>query len=364
MAFQIKTFTAIVASMLNHARATTTKITDWSIGSGARTLVEAPAIEIEELYIQFFNGLREAIPVATFNSFNFTKLPKAYAHGFVTVVADTPPADNETYPIGTEFLTEDGRSYLSTDAVTWVAEEDSARFPVSAAAAGLAYNVSAGAINSSPVFGAGYSVSNATIANGRDDETDEERSARFAEFVASLSGSSVVACMYKAKSATVLDDDGNIYEYVTRIGIKEDPGYVKYYIYSSAGAPSDELLANAQRLIDGWRDELTGARNPGARAGGVRVDVLPMIERAVDFSASIGMLAGYSLTAGVIQDLEGVYADALASTEAGDVLRIGNLEADLLTVTGVRSVVPDATSNIVCDVFEVLVPGAVTFTPL
>ena len=83
--FQIKDFVSISAGSINHARAVTDKVTDWAPGSVARTLIEAPAVEIEELYLQMFLGLRDAIPVATFKSFGFEKLPAARAQGWVTV---------------------------------------------------------------------------------------------------------------------------------------------------------------------------------------------------------------------------------------------------------------------------------------
>lgn len=51
MAFQIKDFASIVASQINHARAVSDKITDFQPGSVARTIMEAPAVEIEELYL-------------------------------------------------------------------------------------------------------------------------------------------------------------------------------------------------------------------------------------------------------------------------------------------------------------------------
>jgi hypothetical protein len=38
MAFQIKNFVSIVAAMVNHMRATQDKITDFNVGSVARTL--------------------------------------------------------------------------------------------------------------------------------------------------------------------------------------------------------------------------------------------------------------------------------------------------------------------------------------
>lgn len=362
--FQLKDFASITASMLNHARATTKKITDWLPGSVARTIIEAPAVEIEEFYIRLFLGIREAIPVATFKSFGFDKLPAAYARGFVSVSTDTPPATDLLIPLGTEFTTDDGRKYFSTEAVTWLAGEDSVRIPVVAAAAGLAYNVSVGAITGSPFFDETFTVSNSAISNGRDVETDSEREARFAEYIASLSRGTVPACLYAARSATVLDEDGNISEYVTRVGINELAGHVRIYIYSSGGVASDALLANGQRLIDGWRDPDTNEIIPGYRAGGVRVDILPIQERAVPWTAAVEMLSGYELDAAVIQSLEDTYVDLLSTVQPGDVLHVGTIESALSGVTGVKRVVPSSTSNIICDVFEALVPGTFTITEL
>jgi hypothetical protein len=48
--FQLKNFTSIAGAMINHMRGTQSDITDFVIGSKARTLVEAPAIEMDELY--------------------------------------------------------------------------------------------------------------------------------------------------------------------------------------------------------------------------------------------------------------------------------------------------------------------------
>ena len=51
MPFQIKDFASITAGMLNHARSVTSKITDFQPGSVARTIMEAPAVEVEELVL-------------------------------------------------------------------------------------------------------------------------------------------------------------------------------------------------------------------------------------------------------------------------------------------------------------------------
>lgn len=364
MAFQIKDFTSIVASILNHMRGTQKKVTDFQPGSVARTLIEGPAVEVEELYMQMFIGLREAIPVATFLSFGFDKLPMRRAHGFVSVAADEPLEEDRLIPEGTVFTAIDGRTYTSTAIVTWEQGSSVIRIPVQADSNGLAGNIAGGLITESSLFGDGFTISNPAIESGRDAETDDEREARFADFVASLSRGTVVACTYAAKSATVLDEDGNIYEYVTRVGLVEDPGFVRIYVYSSRGLASAELLTTAQRIIDGWRDETTGQITPGYRAGGVRVDVMRMNERAVPLSIAVQMLPGYELTSSVEQQLGDTYGTMLAGVQPGEVLYLGTVIDELLTVASVKRVVPQTNENIVCGAFETLIPGVFTVSAL
>lgn len=362
--FQIKDFASITAAIINHMRGTQKKVTDFQPGSVARTLVEGPAVEVEELYLQMFTGLREAIPVATFLSFGFDKLPARRGHGLVSVSVETPLAEALVVPLGTIFTSEDGRTYTSTAAVTWQAGTTMVRIPVQADVVGLDGNVAAGVVTSSPSFDDSYTISNLAIENGSDAETDSEREARFAEFVASLSRGTIPACTYAAKSALVLDSDGAIYEYVTRIGVTESPGYVRIFIYSSRGVPTDQLLVNGQTIIDGRRDPVTGVITPGYRSGGVRVDVLAMVEREVPFSIAVEMFPGYTLNSTVIQQLSDVFAAVVAGVEADDILYVGTIVDELLSVQGVKKIVPSSDENIICGAHETLVAGTFTATPL
>lgn len=363
MPFQIKDFASIVAAQINHARGVTTKITDFQPGSVARTLMEGPAVEVEELYIQMLLGLRDAIPVATFLSFGFGRLPAARALGFVSVSASSAPTAPIEIPAGTVFTAVDGRIYTSTDAVTWSAGTI-VRVPVMSSMVGAIGNVAEGVITSSALFGSDYTVSNSEISTGRDIEVDLEREARFADFVAALSRGTVAACSYGASQARVLDADGNIFEYVTRQGLFEQPGHVAIYLYSSRGAPSSDLIAVGQKIIDGSRDEVTSAATPGYRAAGIRVDVLPMVERAVPLSIKVEMLAGYELTSAVQQQMGDIYAAALNDIQPGTTLYLGTMIDLLLAADGVKSIVPVTTSNIQCAVNEVLTAGTLTTAAL
>ena len=366
MAFQIKDFASIVAAQINHGRAVTDKISDYAPGSVARTLIEAPAIEVEELYLQMFLGLRDAIPVATFQSFGFEKLPAKRAFGYVSVSTSAPLVAPISVPAGTKFTTAAGASYSSTAAVTWAAGSSLVRIAVQADVTGVAGNVAPGVINSSGLFPAssGFTVGNALIANGADAEGDAEREARFRDYIRSISGGTLDACRYAAGSAVVLDADGNIDKFVTRIGLTEIPGRVTIYIYSNRGVAQSDLLSAAQILIDGERDNNTETLFAGARCAGVRVDVLAMAERGVSASIRVGMLQGFALSSAVIQSLNDIYGTALRDIGAGETLYLGALIEQLLAVPGVAQIIPVTTENITCAASEALVPATLTIAAL
>jgi hypothetical protein len=366
MSFQIKDFLSIVAGQLNHARAVTDKVTDWAPGSVARTIIEAPAVEIEQLYLQMFLGLRDAIPVATFQSFGFDRLPAKRAFGYASVASAAALTQPVAIPAGTVFTTDGGASYASTLDVTWAVGSTLVSVPVQADVAGSSGNISANTITGCSLFptSSGYTIGNSLIDNGADAETDAEREARFADFVSSLSRGTITACLYAAKSATVLAGDGTIDEYVTNWGCTERPGRVSIFIYGNRGVASTALLTAAQRKLDGWRDDVTDEIVPGYRAGGVRVDAIAMSERSVAFSCRVRMLDGYTLTSAVRQQLSDIYGSTIRSVASGSTLYQGTLVDRMLAASGVVEIVPVGTANIVCAPSETLAPGVLTINSL
>lgn len=83
MAFQVKKFNSIVASMINWISSATDKITDFNPGSVVRTIIEAVAMELEELYYQLLVAVEEAIDEAIYRTFNFPRNPPRKATGEV-----------------------------------------------------------------------------------------------------------------------------------------------------------------------------------------------------------------------------------------------------------------------------------------
>lgn len=355
---------SITLGQINHTKSVTDKVTDFQPGSVVRTLMEASAVEIEQLYLQMFLGLRDAIPVSAYLSFGFGTLPAKVAHGYVSVSVATALGADLLIPAGTAFLNASGLRYLSASAVTWASGTTVVRIPVNAEAAGLAYNAAVGTITTSPFFDPSYTISNAKIANGSDVETDDERQTRFTEFVKSLSSGTVIAVTNAAKTASILDIDGNISECVTRVGLEEIVGSVSVYIYSSAGTPSTALITAAQLLMDGSRNDDLGTITPGARPAGVPVTVYAMAERSVPMAIQVKLLSGYTLTPAMQQSIGDLYTTAIAAILPGTTVYLNTVLDQLLAVTGVDYIVPVVAANITCAASEVLKAGALTITTL
>lgn len=362
--FQIKDFASITASMLNWMRATQTKVTDFNVGSVARTLVESPAVEIEELYQQYFIGLREAIPVATFLSFGFDKLPPATAVGVVNIAQADAREESLLIPEGTVFTSVDGREYSSIEDVTWEVGDTYVRVRIQSSLPGSVGNVDAGSITSSSFFDDTVTIINQALTTGKDIETDAEQEARFADFIASLSRGTNEAIRYVARRAMIMSDDGWIEEYAVRVGLTEIPGRTTVYLYSSIGTPSDELIEQCQRAIDGYHDTETGLIVPGYRPAGVQVDVVSMAEREINLSAGVVMLPGRTLSDEVTQSLRNIFDSVILATLPGDTLYISELTELMLAVPSVKQVVIASTENIICQQNEVLIPGALTVSAL
>jgi uncharacterized phage protein gp47/JayE len=216
VAFQIKPFSDIVISMMNWMKGTQTLVTDFNEGAIARTMVEAPAAELDELYQQMLNGLIEAIPVATYNSFQFGALPANDASGLVRV-AITSSAQPQTISAGSVFSFAGGTvTYTSQADVTIPAGNTYGDVLVAANATGSAGNIATiEAFTLTPTPNGFVSAANlAPIINGYDAETESARQLRFNAFIASLPRGTPVALTYGLSTVQLTDALGNVTEKV------------------------------------------------------------------------------------------------------------------------------------------------------
>lgn len=114
MAFEIKTFDEIGEAMVNKLAQSTSKISDFSVGSVARAIVETVAVQVEENYQQLFEKYSSQFTSTAQGSdldalgvpFGITRREAVKAGGSSLVLsASTAPAQDVYVPVGTVVTT-------------------------------------------------------------------------------------------------------------------------------------------------------------------------------------------------------------------------------------------------------------------
>lgn len=368
--FGTKNFLSIVAGMVNQMKGVTTKITYFSTGAVSRTMVEACAEEIDELYQKMLQGLVDAIPVAVYLAFNFNLLLASAANGIVTLTLDATVTSDTIIPAGTQVAT-DGRAKTYNTLVDAVipAGQLTVSVGVACTVTGVAGNIGSGEITQIIGGAPNLSVTNAAaFTNGTEDETDDQRRLRFNQFIDSLSRGPLNSIEYGLKLASITDPgSGIITERVTnaiavelyRISSDNPLGYVDAYIYNGGSGATPALVTAAQGIIDGFIDTL-GNLIPGFKAAGVivRVHAVTLITQAVTMHlrTSDGTLSAEQDAA-----VRLAMADYFASIKIGGTLWRSKLEAAALTVDGIIDArVPTPTGDVTPLYSQLLVPGVFT----
>lgn len=371
MAFQIKDFASIAASCINWMRSTQKKVTDFSVGSVARTMVEAPAVELEELYMRMFIGLKEAIPVAIYRSFDFAKLVATPASGLVRVTI-TAQASEVVIPANTQFIPEGfGVTFVSQSDVVIPAGSTQVDVSVLASTPGVIGNVTAGTAfdPTQDITGFVSAVSLYTFSSGSDDETDDQQKIRFAAYIATLNRGTLAALRYGLSLANVLDASGNVAERVRYNRIVEpwldDPlqpvALVKAYIHNGSTGASSALLARAQEVIDGYYDA-NGNPVAGWKAAGVKVEMIAATTQTEGVTGQLTIADGYQQAA-VVAEVEAEITDYIAQLSIGDDVLVSEIIAAAMNVDGVINFIPsDPLIDIIVPDTAKAMPGTITLT--
>lgn len=372
MAFQLKDFVSIAASIINHAKATQNTLTDFNVGSVARTMLEAPAVEIEELYQQMWNGLQESIPVSVFNSFDFTAIDARSATGLIRLSA-TSNTSNVVIPGGTVFTSKDSLKlrFASVLDTTLAAGSTYVDVKVVAAVPGLSGNVDIGTnFDVSPNVAGFVSAESVNgFIDGMDAESILERKARFVEYVSTLARGTAAALRYGAKTAKIYDASGFVIEEVKGSAVIEPwltdntqtPGLVNLYIYNGSDGASGTLLGQVSKVIDGYYDT-SGNPVAGWKAAGVKVVVAAATLVSVAVTGVITVDSGYS-AATVKEAVSDAISAYIAGLEIGaDVIQseIVALGMGVEGVTNFRVTIPSADTVIAINAKAVV--GTFTLT--
>jgi hypothetical protein len=369
MAFQIKDFTSIVASMINWMKGTQTTITDFNIGGIARTLVEAPAAEIDELYQQMFQGLKEAIPVATYNSFNFSALTASPATGLIRTYVTSSTTVN-TIAAGTVFSFVGGTVSYTVENDTPVAAGNTyADVLVTAGTSGSTGNIAAGqSFTAQPAIANFVSATNlSAFINGSDAETDDARQIRFNAYISSLSRGTPAAIEYGLKTTQLTDTSGNVIEQVVSAQVTEPyesdanqpMGLVVCYIHNGVGGTSTALVTQAQNVVAGYTDS-SGNKIPGWKSAGAHVTVSAATEQTVAVTAALSVETGYDKPTLVALANSAIFT-YIQGLPIGTNCVFAELIALVMGIDGVSNFVPSApTADVVPAANVKLMPGTIT----
>lgn len=369
--FQVKNFISIVASMVNRMRTTTTAFSDYNVGGVARTLVEAPAQEIDELYQQMLHGLVEAIPVSVYLTFNFPLLPPI-AGSTLLLFTITSSAQDTLIAAGIVFTTPGSPvTFVSTADVIIASGSTTGNVPVAATTAGTVGNLASdAAFTPAPQTSTFVSATNlAAIINGQDQETADQRKLRFGRYIQALARGTLAAVEYGLSTTSLVDANGNVIERVQFAQVVEPfvtdssqpVALINYYIHNGVGSTSDALLARAVVILAGYVDD-GGNKVPGWKAAGVKAIGFKATETAVAVTGVLTTADGFDPNSLVAQVRTIIFTYLIGIPLDAPYIH-AELYALIMAVPGVLNWVPSApTADIAATSGVKLMPGTITVT--
>jgi hypothetical protein len=362
--FRSKDFLSLIDGMILTARAHTERVTDYNAGSVARTLLEAPGLEVDALYQAMVLNLLDAIPVAIYQGFSFTALPAMAAAGFVVFTLAAPVLTVTTIPAGTVLRAPGLLTSYQTQADGVIAiGATTVTVAIACTETGAIGNALTNTVIASEAAINDLTLTNPEpISGGRGMETADERRLRFIRYIQSLARGTVASLYYIARMGQVTALNGLVMERAERVAIEETPGHVNCWVYNGRGNTSAALLADISGEIEGYWDELTQQFIPGYRPAGMRVDVHAMIEQPVNVQMELDVAATYRTSTLVTQASDAIKATILLE-EALGLLRPAELINSVLLlphIDGARLIAPTQSLPVAAN--RALVPGVITIT--
>jgi len=334
MAIEPKTRIEIFDDMQAYLQSLASNLTDYNDGSILKSILDAPAAEMEQLW----NALNVAFTAAYVSTatgddldnkvgdFGLDRNNATYASGYVTFGRSTAFNQDFTIPSGTVVQTAStstvpGIQFETTELVTLPANQlNVSSVPIRAVASGATGNTSAGQITviSSPPAGIETVTNPAATAGGTDEESDADLRARVPLYLSSLARGTK-----DALEAAALAVDG-----VSSVSISENdptPGWVQVYVADSAGTATDEMIEDVQAQMEDYR--------PVA----VMVQVRAPIIQYINVDSWIDVSGGYS-DSNVLANVRTAVTTFLSRQKLGEPVYRSKLIEAIVDVDGVDSV--------------------------
>lgn len=337
MSYEPPTLEYLVSKAIQYYTGTTSRITDFNVGSKIRTLFEATGIMLQEIAKDFYDELATAIATAVYNSFQFDRLGPTKAYGEVTFSLKSPATADVVIAAGSQVKVPQTSKIYSVvnDAIIPTGQSESAVL-VQALSSGTVFNAAARTINEMVTAIDGISsVSNTKpLITGSDPETDKERQERFTRYIKSLARGTDAALEYAATTTALYDNNGFVVERVVKAQvIKVATSYLRLYVHNGQGSTSDSLVVEAAKIIHGYLNN-QGNKVPGYKAAGDTVDVFKATEQGVSVKIGILPKTGYTLS-DITDAVIAAAHNYFASLDIGTPMLRNSLLTAIKGVTGV-----------------------------
>jgi hypothetical protein len=345
----VKKFKDILRDMVTWLALTNTKVTNFTVGSVARSIMEAVAIEIESLYY-FIQSKFEALQEnSIYNSFGFQKRPPTPSTGTVTVNFNQALSQSVLFPTGAQFYTVpiDGQTiyFASTQDVIANIGSRTVNIPVQCTQAGTIGNVPSytirRAVQNTPVMGDIYNASR--FFTGAPEESKEERKKRFSTFVRGIARATPDALTYGCLQVTN----------VAGVIIQEGIGMVYVYAHNADGDLTDQMKTDLTTALYNYR------------AAGIMSFVNGVTKKPIDLNIQVLINPGYNTDTILfkVEDLVTVYLSKFTVSKSlikADLIRY-IMEIDKEAISNINI---DLTADVVVATQELIRPGSINVTEM
>jgi uncharacterized phage protein gp47/JayE len=349
MGFEIIKAETRTASMIEWFSGICSTITDFLPGSKIRSKFETIAVEMEAQDYAFYQAIKKAIPISIYQAFDFKLKAAQKASGMVTFTGGSATS-SITIPAGTVLGTtnaSDNKIYATTKDATIPAGQTQVQAPILCTSPGSFGNTPINTITRmiTSISGITSVTNSAAITNGSDRETEDSRRQRFNKYITTLTRGTKEAIEYGASTAALYDISGTTIESVQFSKVvqpaEDDPkqpaGKIYCYIYNGSGGTSDNLVEEAQKIIDGYTDS-TGAKIPGYKAAGVICTVSKAIEQVINVTCTVTPISQEADKVQMAADCQSGVSRLIQELSMGEDVILSQIISRIMEVVGVYRV--------------------------
>jgi len=243
-----KSISDILGGLIDYTSTRTSEITDFTPGSIIRSIYEAEAMELEQLYTLSIENILWGIRHSVLDAFGFTPKDATAAFGYVTVTLSTPLASPLVLAKGTSFY-----SSKDTESIMFVTQDSyfldtgtsSFQVVVYCTQLGTIGNIDSNYIDtmSSTQITSKTATNEEPFATGTDEESTDSVLKRFRQFVATRGRATVNAVDYAARSVPG----------VTGVYVYEDTGEFTVYAHDANGDLNPYMLNQVTNAVNLYR---------------------------------------------------------------------------------------------------------------